>query len=113
MTVRLNEVGLRTFFNGPQMERILRPRAEVVVQQADMNASFSGPETLGIESGDLSSGIRYDIQPGVDSLEAVIGTNARDENTGFFYPYWWDRYGGKPWLTNALLQFFPDAQRNT
>lgn len=109
--IRLNEVGLRAFFNGPQMERILQPRAEAVVQQADFNASYSGPETLGIDSGDLSSGIRYELRNGADSLEAVIGTNARDETTGFFYPYWWDRYGGKPWLTNALLQIFPDAQR--
>lgn len=108
--VRLNEVGLRVFFNGPQMERILRPRAEAVLQQAEANASVSGEGTLGIDSGDLTSGLKYQFRTGDDSLEVTVGTDARDEITGFNYPGWWDEFGGKPWLTGALFQFFPEAR---
>ena len=108
--IRLNEVGLRAFFNGPQMERILRPPAEAVLQLAEANASHSGEDTLGIDSGDLTSGLKYQFRPGVDSLEVTVGTDAVDEITGFNYPGWWDQYGGKPWLTGALFQVFPDAR---
>lgn len=109
--IRLNEVGLRAFFNGPQMERILQPRAEAVLQQAEANASQSGPETLGIDSGDLTAALKYTFRPGPDSLEVTVGTTAVDEDTGYDYPAYWDQLGGRPWLTNALFQFFPDAQR--
>lgn len=110
MTVRLNEVGLRTFFNGPQMERILQRPAEAVLQQAQANASVYGEDTLAIDSGDLYDGLKYQFRPGVDSLEVTVGTDAVDEITGFNYPGWWDEFGGKPWLTGALFQFFPDAE---
>lgn len=104
MSVTLNELGIRAFFNSNDMEEILRPRAEEVVRQADINASGA---IIGIESGALSSGIRYEIQPGPEGLEAIVSTDA--EKNGFSYPAWQDRFGGRPWLTSALQTVFPDA----
>ena len=104
MSVTLYESGLRALFNGRQMEEILRPRAEAVVREADINASG---DIIGIESGQLSVGIRYEIQFGSEGLEAVVGTDANKD--GFSYPAWQDRFGGRPWLTAALRRIFPET----
>jgi hypothetical protein len=98
MAVRLLEPGIRFLLEneaGP-VGRDLRRRAENVAADATANASG---EIIGIQTGDLHSGIRYEIQDTGDGLQAVVRTDAR--HNGFAYPAWWDR-NGKPWLTNAL-----------
>ena len=99
MTVTLNEVALKALLeseNGP-IGRDLRRRAENVTARAEQNAS--GP-IIGIRTGNLHSGIRYEIQ---DGPVATIGTDANKR--GFFYPAFWDR-SGRPWLTEALREGF-------
>ena len=85
--------------NGP-VGRDLRRRAEQVTALAEQNAS--GP-IIGIESGDLHSGIRFEIKQDAEGLFATIGTDAR--HGGFAYPTFWDS-SGRPWLTNALRDGF-------
>lgn len=100
--IRLNEPGLRLLLDselGP-VGRDLRRRAEAVVTQADINASG---DIIGIESGALHSGVRYEIQSGPEGLEAVVGTDANKD--GFSYPAWHDQ-NGRPWLTSALRDAF-------
>lgn len=87
------------------MERIMQPRAEAVVRQAEVNASG---DIIGIDSGALHSGIRYELRQGEEGMEAVIGTDANKD--GFSYPAWHNTFGERPWLTNALQTFFPDAR---
>jgi hypothetical protein len=97
MSIRINEAGFRFFTSelGP-IGRDLRRRAENITAAAEVNAS--GLE-IGIESGALHSGIRYEIREGPEGLEAIIGTDANKD--GFSYPAWHDQ-NGRPWLTNAL-----------
>lgn len=102
MTVRLNQAALRLFLEsevGP-VGRDLRRRAENVVAQADVNASG---DIIGIESGALHSGVRYEIREAENGLEAIIGTDAN--KAGFSYPAWHDQ-NGRPWLTSALRDAF-------
>ncbi len=111
MSVTLYEPALRAFFNGPVVERIMQPRAEAVLRQAEANASFdspSSPPNLGIEGGDLTAGLRFFLRPGLDGLEAVVGTDANKD--GFSYPAYWD-LNGRPWLFGALESVFPDTAR--
>lgn len=99
MSVTLNGPALAFLLeseNGP-VGLDLRRRAEQVTALASQNAS--GP-IIGIQTGDLQSGIRYEIQNDSQGLFATIGTSAR--HFGFAYPAWWDKFGGKPWLTEAL-----------
>jgi hypothetical protein len=98
MAVRLLEPGIRFLLEselGP-VGRDLRRRAENVTEEATQNASG---DVIGILTGDLHSGIRYEIQDTGDGLQAVVKTDA--EHNGFAYPAWHDR-NGRPWLTNAL-----------
>lgn len=98
MTVRLLEPGIQFLLqdeNGP-VGRDLRRRAENVAAEAAANASG---DIIGIQTGDLHSGIRYVLQDSGEGLEAVVRTDA--EHGGFAYPAWWDQ-NGKPWLTTAL-----------
>lgn len=101
MTVRINEAGFRLFTSelGP-VGRDLRRRAETVTALAEQNASG---DIIGIESGALHSGVRYEIREGADGIEAVIGTDANKD--GFSYPAYWNE-NGRPWLTNALRDGF-------
>lgn len=108
MNVTLNEVGLSTFFRGPQMERILEPRAEAVRQQALQNASG---DVIGVWTGRLYEGVFARIVDGPESKQAEVGTTAVNEK-GINYPAWWDADGGRPWLTSALEKYFPDLVRN-
>lgn len=102
MTVVMNEVALRFLLESPSgpVGRDLRRRSEQVAAQAGQNASG---EIIGIETGDLYSGIRFEIRETADGLEGVIGTDA--EHRGFNYPAWHDQ-NGRPWLTNALRDGF-------
>lgn len=97
MTVRINEAGFRLFTGelGP-VGRDLRRRAETITAIAEVNASG---DIIGIESGALHSGVRYEIREGPEGIEAVIGTDANRD--GFSYPAYWDQ-NGRPWLTSAL-----------
>lgn len=102
MTITLNPAALARLLEsemGP-VGQDLRRRAENVAAQATENASVSGDRTLGIQTGDLHSGIRYEIGHDSDGLFATVGTDA--QHGGVFYPTWWDKYGGKPWLSSAL-----------
>lgn len=102
MSVTLNEVALRFFLDSEQgpVGTDLRERAENVTRLAEQNASG---DIIGIDTGDLHSGIRYELRQGEEGLEAVIGTDAR--HNGFAYPTYWDE-NGKPWLTFALIDGF-------
>jgi hypothetical protein len=111
MSVILNEPGIAAFFNGPQMERIMQPRAEAVLRQAETNAGFTSPASppnLGIDGGDLTAELRFSLRPGPDGMEAVIGTDANKD--GFSYPAYWD-LNGRPWLFSALQSVFPETAR--
>jgi hypothetical protein len=102
MAVRLNESALRFFLEeerGP-IGRDLRRRAENVTTLAEVNAS--GP-VINIQSGDLHSGIRFQIERDREGLFATVGTDAR--HRGFSYPAFHDRHG-RPWLTEALRAGF-------
>lgn len=102
MTVVLNEPAIRLLLEseaGP-VGRDLRRRAEQVTALASTNASG---DLIGIQSGDLHSGIRYEVRQGSGGLEAVIRTDA--EHRGFAYPAWHDQ-NGRPWLTSALRDGF-------
>ena len=75
------------------------------------NAGFASPADapdLGIRSGDLTANLRFEVRPGEEGQEAIVGTNAT--HRGFNYPAFWD-LNGRPWLFSALQQFFPDARR--
>lgn len=103
MAVTLNPQALALLLEseaGP-VGRFLQRRAEAVVQVATVNAS--GP-IIGIESGNLNTGIQYQIEQNADGLRARIFTDA--EKNGFSYPAYWDR-NGRPWLTDALRTVFP------
>jgi hypothetical protein len=78
----------------------LRRRAEQVTRLAEQNAS--GP-IIGIETGDLHSGIKFTISADGEGLFASIGTAAK--HRGFAYPAYWDQTG-RPWLTTALRDGF-------
>ena len=102
MTVRLFEPALTLLLDseaGP-VGQDLRRRAENVTADAEVNASG---QIIGIETGDLHSGIRFVVESGGDGLQAVVRTDA--EHGGFAYPAYWDR-NGRPWLTNALRDGF-------
>ena len=102
MSVALNEAALVHLLeseSGP-VGQDTRRRAENVARQAEINASG---QVIGIESGDLHSGIRYELGRDEQGLRAVIGTNAR--HRGFAYPAWHDQHG-RPWLTEALRDAF-------
>lgn len=98
MTVRLLEPGIQFLLRDPRgpVAEDLRHRAESVAADAAVNASG---DIIGIQTGDLHSGIRYELRQGDEGLEAVVRTDA--EHGGFAYPAWWDQ-NGKPWLTSAL-----------
>ena len=102
MTVRLLEPGIQFLLRDPAgpVGEDLRRRAENVAADPEVNASG---DIIGIQTGDLHSGIRYVLQQGDDGLEAVVRTDA--EHGGFAYPAWWDQ-NGRPWLTSALRDGF-------
>lgn len=102
MAVLLNEAALQRLLEseGGPVGDDLRRRAEQVATFATDNASG---EVIGIQSGDLHSGIRYEIREGAVGLEAVVRTDA--EHRGFFYPAFHDQ-NGRPWLTSALRDGF-------
>ncbi len=106
MSVTLNEAGLQAFFRGPQMVKILEPRTEAVRLQAFHNADNM---IIGILTGRLIEHIFARVEQGPDGLQAVIGTTARNDR-GEAYPTYWDR-NGKPWLSEALFKYFPNAER--
>ena len=106
MSVTLYEGGLRAFFNGPQMQKIMEPRAEAVRIQAFNNANN---DVIGILTSRLIENIFARTEPGPDGIQAVVGTTAKNDE-GFAYPAYWD-LNGKPWLFEALRTFFPDAER--
>jgi hypothetical protein len=97
MTVVLNEAALFELLDTPvgAVGLDLRRRAEQVAALARQNSA--GP-IIGIQSGDLNSGINVQIVEH-PILEARISTPAEHRN--FFYPAFWDR-NGRPWLTEAL-----------
>ena len=102
MSVKLNPPALRFFLDseaGP-VGQDLHKRAETVTALATQNAEG---QIIGIESGALHSGIRFEIREDADGLLAIVGTDA--EKNGFSYPAYWDR-NGRPWLTEALRDGF-------
>jgi len=102
VTVQLNEPALHFFLEeerGP-VGRDLQRRAENVTTLAEVNASGS---IIGIRSGDLHSGIRFQIGNDGEGLFATVGTDAT--HRGFAYPAFHDRHG-RPWLTEALRDGF-------
>jgi hypothetical protein len=103
MSVILNEAGLRFFLEseGGPVGGDLQRRAENVTALATQNAEG---QIIGIETGDLHSGIRFEIGHDTEGLFAIVKTDAR--HRGFAYPAWWDRFGGRPWLTSALRDGF-------
>lgn len=78
----------------------LRRRAENVTRIAEVKASGT---IIGIDSGDLHSGISYTIAEDERGLYASVGSAA--EHRGFHYPTWHDR-NGRPWLSTALQDGF-------
>lgn len=102
MSVILNEPALRIFLDseaGP-IGQDLRRRSENVTRLAGENAAGA---VIGIETGDLQTGIRYEIVADANGIHAEIGTDAR--HGGFAYPAFHDR-NGRPWLTAALRDGF-------
>lgn len=99
---RLNEPGLRRLLESPlgAVGQDLQRRAENVVTLATLRAS--GP-VIGIRSGALHSGIRYEIENG-PTMRAKIDTDAMSTWNGrpFSYPAYHDQTQGRPWLSGAL-----------
>lgn len=102
MTVVLNEAALERLLQseaGPVGQDLSR-RAQNVTAQAEVNASGA---IIGIQTGDLHSGVRFEVGQGDDGLQAVVRTDA--QHRGFNYPAWHDQ-NGRPWLTDALRDAF-------
>lgn len=105
MTVTIYDAHLQNFLrstNGP-VGRDLALRAHNVAQQAAQNATG---EIIGIETGDLISGIYSRIEQDTEGLFARVGTTAI--HRGFGYPAWHDQHG-RPWLTKALRDGFREG----
>lgn len=102
MTVVLNEAAIQRLLqspHGPVGDDLIR-RAQNVTALATTNAEGA---VIGIDTGDLHSGIQYQLLQDADGLEAVIKTDA--QHRGFFYPAFHDQ-NGRPWLTSALRDGF-------
>lgn len=115
MTVTVNEAALARLLNsqtGPVGREVAR-RAELTSGRASENAAG---EVIGIESGRLQTGIRYEVQGTPEGVRAVVGSDAVAYNSDgtprlyqgqpFSYPAYWDQ-NGRPWLTRALGEVFP------
>ena len=102
MAVLLNEAALELLLATPAgpVGRDLGRRAEQVVRLAEENASGS---IIDIDTGDLHSGIHFEIHADPLGLFARVGTDAK--HRGFSYPAYWDQHG-RPWLTSALRDGF-------
>lgn len=100
--ILLNEAALRQFLEsetGP-VGLDTRRRAENVTALAGQNAAG---DIIGIDTGDLQTGIRFEVIQTAEGVRAEIGTDAR--HRGFAYPTFHDR-NGRPWLTSALRDAF-------
>lgn len=102
MSVVVNDAALGGFLRstfGP-VGRYLAIKADEVVQKARENASGV---IIGIDTGDLISGISARIESDATGLYAVAKSDAI--HRGFAYPAFHDQ-NGRPWLTNALRDVF-------
>lgn len=103
MSVVVNDLALAFLLGSPAgpVGRDMERRGRNVEQDARQNAAG---EIIGIETGDLISGIK--ASPPLAELGGpvvIVSTPAR--HRGFAYPTWHDR-NGRPWLTRALASGF-------
>ena len=115
MSFKLNEPAIARLLDspaGPVGLEIAR-RAELTTQHASENATG---QVIGILSGRLLSGLRFEVQGTPEGVRAIVSTDAVAYNSDgttrlyhgapFSYPAFHDR-NGRPWLTAALAEVFP------
>lgn len=103
MTVVVNDLLLAFLLRSPAgpVGLDIKRRGDNVADEARRNASG---EIIGIDTGDLISGIVADPDNDVvDGPRVIVKTPAR--HRGFAYPTWHDQHG-RPWLTKALAEGF-------
>jgi len=96
---------MKELFNstvGP-VGQLMAFHADRVRDKAKQNASG---EIIGIRSGDLLSGLTARVEGTPLGVVGIVSTDAI--HRGFGYPAFWDQHG-RPWLTNALREEFPNA----